>query len=686
MRKGFKSIQTQILAVFIIALITSLTAIVGVISYQVTNRAMQDYYSNSTEQMKIVEEAITSFYKQLDQNINMVATNPTVMEANGNITSYPAAVDKMTPSKNGGIEQKIYEVFEQYALSHPGTMYVYMGTEQGGYLQWPESGLAEAYNTAEKSWYKTGISGNGEIVRTDPYIDTFTKTMITSNVRTFTDGNGKVLGVLGIDVEQSVISDMLSQMKNGETGFSIIVHSTGTILADGSNPENNFKMVDEVAITGLERLLSDNQGRFEVTIDGMQYMVNPHRVAGTEWILASFMSLQEIRAGAVSLSVLVAIISTFILVLTIIVILIVTKRIVIPITKSSEYVETIAQGDFTIEVNAKLLQRRDEIGSIANAINDMKESLRQLVNKVREESRSIDEKVTNTVDDVRELSGSIEDISATTQELAASMEETAASSQEIANASKRIEDAANRIAEKSKDGAATAGEIFGRAEKTKKDVNEAQQKANEMFSNTKQNLTKAIEDSKVVDEITTLTQYIMQITEQTNLLSLNAAIEAARAGEAGRGFAVVAEEIRHLAEQSKQATLRIQDMTEKVTGSVGYLTKSSNELLQYVSEDVASDYEVLLEVADQYSEDADYVNNLVTEFGSISEQLLYAIEQILASIDDVATAAGEGASGTSDIAGRAQDINERASDVKDQVMQTKEGADRLMEEIARFRI
>ena len=400
----------------------------------------------------------------------------------------------------------------------------------------------------------------------------------------------------------------------------------------------------------------------------------------------SGIEMSKVNTATINIIIKIGIIMVLVLMGGMILALIIARGISKPLKIAVNQLDTISTGDFTVEIPEKLRMRKDEIGEIVQSIGKVQKSLKGLVENVKKESDNIEKVVSLVKSNVTELHNSIEQVSATTEQLAASMEETAASSEEISATSQEIEKAVQSIALKSQQGVIQATNINRNAEATRANVNASQKKTHEILTSTRSEIEKAIEDSKIVEQINVLSDSIMQITAQTNLLALNAAIEAARAGEAGKGFSVVADEIRKLAEQSKTTVGEIQNITSKVTASVENLISGSNNMLTFMSTDVEGDYKSMLEITYKYSEDANFLDNLVMEFSSTSEELLASVHEVFNTIDAVALAASEGAGGTTDIASRVSYISDKSNEVLEHVQKSKDSSNKLKEEIDKFKI
>lgn len=534
-------------------------------------------------------------------------------------------------------------------------------------------------------WYYKPINSK-KGVWSDVYEDSVSKVdMISYTMPIYS--NNELIGVAGIDISFDQLKNLILSTKVYETGNAFLLSDDYNFLVDKSKtPKDNFLTMNNGIYKNIIDEIERNKASvIETNYEGKQTLIGYYRMNNGQ-ILGVNVPSSEVFKSLYKLIYIIVLVILIGLIISIVIALYVSRRISKPIEECSQYMNVLAKGDLTQKISEKYLKMNDEIGALVRSTKSMQDGIKNLIENVQNESSICQEAVENVKDNINQLNSSIEDVSASTEELSAGMEETAASAEEMEATALEIEHAVESIAKNSEKGANEVLEINKRAIHTKESVTEAQRKANDILLITKKELEKAIENSKVVGQISTLSEVIMQITDQTNLLALNASIEAARAGESGRGFSVVADEIRKLAEESKNAVISIQNIIVKATTSVNELSNSSNKLLNFVSNDVQEDYKTILNVADKYSEDAKFVDILVTEFSSTSEELLATIQDVLQTISGVSQAANEGASGTTEIAQKVIEITSKSNSILELTKKSDDSSERLKEGILKFKI
>lgn len=366
--------------------------------------------------------------------------------------------------------------------------------------------------------------------------------------------------------------------------------------------------------------------------------------------------------------------------------IIISRTIANPLIATVEYIRCLAQKDFTGNINKSLLKRKDEIGVLSNALYVMKNDVGILIKEIIEESQrmsSASEELSSTVE---ELSVKSENIEKAVNDIANDVQETSASSEEISASMEEVDSSINILSNKAMEGCNNAHESKERAKYIQRKGQSSIEDTRRVYDEKKQKGLKALEDGKVVDNIKVMADTIASISGQTNLLALNAAIEAARAGEQGKGFAVVAEEVRKLAEESSHAVANIQDTIIKVQEAFKNISDNSEEILNFVRDNVDPQFEVMKATGDQYYSDAEFVNCMSDEIASMSQELTATMNQINEAAQNTAVTAQKSSENVETIKESIEETTKAISQISVTAQVQAEMAEKLSEIAQRFKI
>ncbi|MDE6404176.1 MAG: methyl-accepting chemotaxis protein [Lachnospiraceae bacterium] len=387
---------------------------------------------------------------------------------------------------------------------------------------------------------------------------------------------------------------------------------------------------------------------------------------------------------------------SYVLIVSVIAILLVTavlvmfiahRIIVMPIQKIAQVINGMIEdihnnkGSLTERVP---VQTKDEIAMLATGVNEFLDILQDVIGGVISCSDEINRQQLHVNEVVEETNQNASDTSATMEELAASMEEVSATVGYVSESTREAEASVGNVVDQAVSGTKFAEEIRNRAEELRKLAQDSHATADSMIKEFDVSLNASIEDSKQIEKIGNLTADILSIASKTNLLALNASIEAARAGEAGKGFAVVAEEIRMLADSSKQTAGNIQQISAGVVAAVMTLAENAGNLVKFINERVMPDYEILEQTGEQYLNDSITVDRMMGEMRESMENIGGMMRTVAESNENITSNVRESAQGVGGVVDNTAALAENMKGIVEALDQVSDVVSHLSEQTACF--